>query len=510
MKRKKILFGIAFLLIGLVIGMAVAQSQATGSSRQPEALKAAQSQAEQTAPASFEGFRMEDAVINVANTAGRAVVSISTERTQKIGGARRYYFSYPFGSESPFGGDESLRKFFDDFFGEMPQREYKQMGLGSGVIIDPKGYILTNEHVIDNADKITVTLPDGRSFKGEVKGKDQRSDLAIIKINAGNLPAASLGKSDNLKIGQWVVAIGNPFGFAMENPEPTVTVGVISALHRTLGRGISADRDYNDLIQTDAAINPGNSGGPLVDLKGEIVGINVAIFSTSGGYEGVGFAIPINNAKRIISRLIEGKKIVYGWMGVTVQNLTDDLAKYFGLPEKNGVLVAKVLENSPAEKAGMKESDVIKSIDNKPTNNVRELLSVVGKLESGYKANVVVLRDKKELNLEVEIGARPENLEEGPTLESNVSAGKWRGLEVEDLSSDNARRLKVEEKKGVVVVNVEPNSPADEAGIMPGEVIVEINKQAINNMSDYEKVTRSLKGDALARTSRGYFLIKGD
>jgi len=483
MKRNSIIFSVSFLLIGLIIGVALPQT-----------------------PSSFEEFRMEDAVINVANITGKAVVSISTEHTARIKGGRRYYFSYPFGGS--LGEDESFRRFFDDFFGEMPDREYKQMGLGSGVIIDQEGYILTNEHVVNDADKITVTLSDGRNFKGEIKGRDARADLAVIKINARNLPMASLGDSDNLKIGQWVVAIGNPFGFAMQNPEPTVTAGVIGALHRSLGRITSRDKDYNDLIQTDAAINPGNSGGPLVNLKGEVVGINVAIFSTSGGYQGVGFAIPVNNAKRIISKLKEGKKIVYGWLGVTVQDLTDDLAKYFGLPDKNAVLVAKVLENSPAQKAGMKESDVIKQLDDKPVNNVRELLNAVAKTEIGHKVKVVVVREKKELTLEVEIGVRPENLEEESP--SAVSTANWRGLEVEDVSSDNARRFRIEDKIGVVVVDIEPNSPADEAGIVPGDIILEINRQGIKNMSDYEKITKGLKGNALIRTSRGYFLVKGE
>lgn len=484
MKRKFSIFWLSFLLPGLFSAAALAET-----------------------PSSFEGCRMEDAVINVANLTGKAVVSISTEHTTKIKGGR-YYFNSPFGGGSPFGNDEYFRRFFDDFFGQMPDREYKQMGLGSGVIIDQEGYILTNEHVINDADKITVTLPDGRDFKGEIKGRDTRADLAIIKINAHNLPAVFLGDSDGLKIGQWVVAIGNPFGFAMQNPEPTVTAGVISALHRTLGRISSRDRDYNDLIQTDAAINPGNSGGPLVNLKGEVVGINVAIFSTSGGYEGVGFAIPVNSAKRIISRLKEGKKILYGWLGVTVQDLTDDLAKYFALSGKNGVLVAKVLENSPAQKAGMKESDVIKQFDNKPINNVKELLSTVAKTEVGRKVKVVIMREKKELTLEAEVGSRPENLSEEAA--PAVATGNWRGLEVEELSSEHARRFRVEEKKGVVVVNVDPNSPADEAGILPGDIILEINKQVVRNIQDYEKVTKGLKGNALIRTGRGYYLVKGE
>ena len=216
----------------------------------------------------------------------------------------------------------------------MPDRDYKQVGLGSGVIIDSSGYILTNQHVIDQADKIKVTLSDGREFKGEIKGQDARSDLAVIKIVAKDLPAVELGNSEKLRIGEWVVAIGNPFGFALEGAEPTVTVGVISALHRSLGKILSRNRDYTDLLQTDAAINPGNSGGPLVNLKGEVVGINVAIFSTSGGYQGIGFAIPINAAKRIISQLIAGKEVLYGWLGITIQDLTEDMAKYFGLSIK--------------------------------------------------------------------------------------------------------------------------------------------------------------------------------
>ena len=494
MKRKIIFFATA-LLTGLALGVVLTIKLNLFSPANSQEL---------TSP-SFEGFRMEDAIINVAHTAGSAVVSINTEHTEKIRGGRRYYFRSPSGT-SPFGENDPFRKFFDDFFGEMPDREYKQRGLGSGFIIDPRGYILTNQHVVDEADKITVTLSDGRDFKGVIKGQDARSDLAIIQINAHNLPVISLGDSDNLKIGQWAVAIGNPFAFAMQNPEPTVTVGVISALHRSLGRTLGRDRDYTDLIQTDAAINPGNSGGPLVNLKGEVVGINVAIFTTSGGYQGVGFAIPINSAKKIIAKLIEGKKITYGWFGVTVQDLTDELAKYFGLPDKNGALVVSVLENSPAQKAGIKESDIIKQFDNKAINNVRELLNAVGKAEVGRKVKVAVLRDKKEMGLEVEVGERPENLEEVSTTEAAVSI--WRGLTVEELTPDTASRLGVEEKKGVVVTDVEPGSPADEAGIIAPDVILEINKQAVKNMSDYQRITKALKGDALLKFPRGYVLIK--
>lgn len=447
----------------------------------------------------FAQESIEDAIINVANTAGKAVVSISTEQTTRVGGSRMYR---PFGGGTPFEDDEFFRRFFEDFFGEMPQREYKQTGLGSGVIIDADGYILTNEHVVGQADKITVTLSDGRKFKAELKGKDPRSDLAVIKINAHNLPLAGLGDSDNLKIGQWVVAIGNPFGFALENPEPTVTAGVISALHRTLGRTSMRDKDYSDLIQTDAAINPGNSGGPLVNLKGEVVGINVAIFSTSGGYQGIGFAIPANSAKRIVSRLIEGKKVLYGWLGITVQDLTDDLVNYFGLADKNGVLVAKVLEDGPAQKSGMKESDIIKKFDNNDINNVRELLNIVGKAEVGRKVKVIVIRDKKEVVLDIQVAERPQELEE---LEKQQAAGvsekTWRGIKVEELSAEIRQR-------GVIVSEVEPDSQADRAGLIAGDVIVGISRQEVKNLADYQKIIKALHGDALVRTQRGYFIVK--
>lgn len=502
--KKRFFFGLSFLLAGIIIGILF--------SVKLDILPDTESQGQKQEPSSaviaptLEGFSMEDAVINVASTTGKAVVSISTEHTAKTkGGQKKYYFNYPFGGEGQFGGEDNFRKFFDEFFGSLPDREYKQVGLGSGVIIDRAGYILTNEHVIEDADKITVTLSDGREFKGEVKGRDLRSDLAVIKINASNLPIAVLGNSDSLKIGQWVVAIGNPFGFAMQNPEPTVTAGVISALHRTLGRMISADRDYNDLIQTDAAINPGNSGGPLVNLRGEVIGINVAIFSTSGGYQGIGFAIPVNSAKRIISRLIEGKKILYGWLGVTVQDLTEDLTKYFGFPDKEGILVVKVLEGSPAQKAGIKESDVIKKFDNNPVRNVRELLSAVAKTEAGRSVKVLLIREKKELVLDVQIGERPQNLESAGVTQVFKN---WRGLTVEDINPQNANRYNIEEKQGVVIVDVEPSSPADAAGLVPGDLIVELNKRPVNNASDYDKLVQGLKGDILIKTTRGFFIVK--
>lgn len=453
---------------------------------------------------------IENAVTQVADIVGKSVVSISTERTAKIKtGKRRIYFNGPFGG-SPDQGDDPFSRFFDDFMGGLPDREFKQMGLGSGVIIDEKGNILTNEHVVNGADKVTVTLSDGREFKAEIKGRDPRSDLAIIKINAGNLPVAKLGDSDNIKIGQWVVAIGNPFAFALQNPEPTVTVGVVSALHRSLGRAFTRERDYGNLIQTDAAINPGNSGGPLVNLKGEVIGINTAIFSTSGGYQGVGFAIPINSAKRILSKLVEGKKISYGWLGVTVQDLNEDLAKYFNLPDKNGALIAKVLEDGPAAKSGLKDGDIIKQFDNKPINSVKDLLAIVSATEAGKKVKVVVIRDKKQVSVDLGVGERPQDLDvaQEEIVSDKEESGVWRGLKVSDLSADLKKRIRTEENQGVVVTDIEQDSPAEGSGLIVGDVITSINKQAVKNIADYQKITKGLKGMALVRTSRGYFLVK--
>lgn len=457
----------------------------------------------QKAPAgSYEGFALEDAIINVAGKIGKSVVSISSEYVTNIPGHR---FSF---GESPLGDDEFFRRFFGDFFGEIPSRKYKQLGLGSGVIFDSEGYILTNDHVIGNSDKISVGLSDGRQFKGEIKGRDSYADLAVIKIDAHNLPVASLGDSNNLRTGEWVVAIGNPFGFALQNPEPTVTVGVISALHRFIRGGAYQNKEYEDLIQTDAAINPGNSGGPLVNLKGEVVGINVAIFSTSGGFQGIGFATPINSAKRILTNLIQGKKILYGWLGVSAQNLSEDLAKNLGLPDKKGALVNNVLENSPAQKAGIKDGDVIRKFDNKPVNDMRELLSIVGKAEVGRKINVVVFRQNKEMTLEVMVTERPENLEK--LVAQQTSTGAWRGLRLEDLTPQNRQRFATDAERGVVVTEVEPESPADDAGLIPGDIIVEINKEPIKNRKDYEGVIKSLKGDVLIKTLRGYVVIKSN
>jgi serine protease Do len=439
----------------------------------------------------------ENAFMKIAEEVGPTVVSVSTEYITKVR-SEIYY--------SPFGYDNFFNRFFNDFFRDTPERELRQWGLGSGVIIDESGYILTNEHVIRGADKITVTLTDGREFRGELRGKDERSDLAIIKIEAKSLPVAKLGDSDKARIGQWAIAIGNPFGYAVQSAKPTVTVGVVSALDRLLPVAIGRGRDYSGLIQTDAAINPGNSGGPLVNIKGEVIGINVVIFSTSGGYQGIGFAIPVNTAKDILKRLIEGKKILYGWLGISLQNIDSALADYFNLSDMEGVIVAKVLPDSPAEKGGLKEGDVIRRFDREKIKDLKALIEIVGQADIGKSIVIGIIRDKKEMPVTVRIGERPSGTE---SRQDKVEAGEsWRGLEVTRITPDIARRYRIEQRKGIIVSNVEPGSAADEAGIRPGDIIVRINNKSVNSMDDYKNIITTIVGDALIKTSRGYLVVR--
>ena len=359
--------------------------------------------------------------------------------------------------------------------------------------------------MIHGADKVTVTLPDGREIKGEIKGADIRSDLAVVKIQAKNLPVAELGDSDQVMIGQWAIAIGNPFGFAVGGSEPTVTVGVISAVNRSLRLG-GDDRNYSNLIQTDAAINPGNSGGPLVNLKGQVIGINVAIFSTTGGYQGIGFAIPANTAKQVVGDLIQGKKILYGWLGINVQDVTDELAKYFGLDSKEGVIVAQALADSPGQKGGLKDGDAIRTFDGEKLKDVRDLLNRVGRMPVGKKVALGVVREKRAINLQVEIGKRPEEAE----VEAAKTSAGWRGIKVSAITPELAQQLGLEVRDGVVVTEVEPGSPAEAANLRAGDLILGLNQQPVRSVADFNNLTRSLKGDVLLKTARGYAILRSE
>ena len=348
MNRPSKILGVALVIGVLAAGILGGRADLWSSSARPSP----QGLSSSAQAAIGDADALQGAFIRIAQQVGPAVVSISTEQVERV---RQYFRGHPF-----FGGQgsEPFDDFFRQFYGDVPEREMRRFGLGSGVIIDERGLVLTNEHVVADAEKITVTLADGREFSGTVKGKDARSDLAVVTIDAKKLTAARLGDSASVQTGQWAVALGNPFGLITTGPsaralgaEPTLTVGVISALNRQLPRVSRYDRDYSDLIQTDAAINPGNSGGPLINLQGEVVGINVAILTSSRGFEGVGFAIPINKAKSILDALIQGKQVVYGWLGIQIQDITDDVAEYYALTERDGVLVYQVLPDSPPESA---------------------------------------------------------------------------------------------------------------------------------------------------------------
>ena len=444
---------------------------------------------------------LQNATINVAEEVGKSVVSISSVIKEKVG--QKLYFGSPFEGF----GDEHFRKFFEEFFGEGLEREYKRVGLGSGVIIDKEGYILTNEHVISGASEVKVKLSDGREFNAEVKGTDKRSDLAVIKIEAKGLRPAKLGNSQRLRIGEWVVAVGNPFGPYIESPEPTVTVGVISALNRYLPALGRRDRVYDELIQTDAAINPGNSGGPLVNLRGEVVGINTAIITTSGGYQGLGFATPINKAKKILSKLLKGEKVLYGWLGVSIQDLNEDLRNYFGIKEKEGVIILKVYEDSPAEEGGLKEGDLILSFDNRTVTATRDLVKMVSSTQVGEKIPIKIMRAQKPRTLKIKIGKIPSNLEE---IEESTQNGKvsFRGMTVEDITPRYKSQLRIKEDKGVVIVDIKDGSLADESGFVVGDVITKIEDSQITNRKEFKSAVAKVSGGCLMKTNRGFRVLR--
>ncbi|MFH1519277.1 MAG: Do family serine endopeptidase [Candidatus Omnitrophota bacterium] len=444
---------------------------------------------------------LEKATIDVAASGGKSVVSISSVIKEKIGS--NFYFGSP--SE---GFDDPFQQFFGEFFGGFPEREYERRGLGSGVIVDKEGYILTNEHVISGASEVKVKLSDGREFDAEIKGADKRSDLAVIKIDAKGLPEIKLGNSDDLQIGKWVVAIGNPFGFAIDNPEPTVTVGVISALNRYLPALGRRDRGYDDLIQTDAAINPGNSGGPLVNLKGEIIGINTAIITTSGGYQGVGFAIPINKAKKILDKLFSGEKILYGWLGVTIDNLNDDLRNYFEIKERVGIIVLKVYKDSPAEESGLKEGDLILAFDGESVKTTRDLVRMVSASSVGKRIPLEVLRNGKEIKVLVKIGKMPKEGEEIEEAEDASDKVSFRGMAVDDLTPFYQRRFGIKAEQGVVITDIEDDSAADKTELEVGDVVLKIENKQIDSKEEFVAVTSKVKGNCLIKTNRGYSVLK--
>jgi serine protease Do len=401
------------------------------------------------------------------------VVNIST--TQVSEGRGSHEFSSPFGDEDPF--NDFWRRFFG---GPAPRGPQRQRSLGSGFIIDGDGSILTNNHVVENAQKIVVKLAaDDQEFEAKVIGRDAKTDIAVIKINAKtNLPAATLGDSDRLEVGEWVVAIGNPFGL-----DSTVTSGIVSAKGRHIGQG-----PYDNFIQTDASINPGNSGGPLINLRGEVIGINTAIFSRTGGNMGIGFAIPINLAKEVLPQLRGKGKVTRGFLGVLIQKVTPEIAESLGMDKGNGALVANVTKDGPADKAGVKVGDVIIEFDGKEVKDSSDLPIIVARTPVDRRARMKVLRDKKEITLTVSVG----ELKDQEVVASAPEKGEL-GLTVQRLTPQMAESLGLDKSEGVVVTSVEPGSTADEAGIRRGDVIVEVDRKPVRNLDEYKKAVAAIR-----------------
>lgn len=471
--RRSFKFGVVaglLLFVGVLAGIA--------ATARFDWLPATTAQAQATVPAPSGGV-MAPNFVGVVKAVMPAVVNISTTRVVRSGGE---------GPQSPFMDDPFFRQFFGDEFSRRFQipRERKENSLGSGVIVDPAGYIITNNHVIAKADEIKVLLTDKREFIGKVIGTDPRSDIAVIKIDSSKLPTIPWADSDKLEVGEYALAIGNPFGL-----NQTVTMGIVSAV----GRANVGIADYEDFIQTDAPINPGNSGGALVNARGELIGINTAIFSRSGGSMGVGFAVPSNMAQTVMNSLIKNGKVVRGWLGVSIQDITPELAKQFGLRDSQGALVSEVLPDSPAAKSGFKSGDVIVTFDGKPIESPAMLRNVVGQTPVNKAVKVEVFREKRSKTISVKIGEQPKDVVQSDEEPAAGQTGNnaLAGIDVRNLTPDMARQLKLPAGAGgVVIAAVSPDSDAAQAGLEPGDVILEINRERVRNLNEFKRIAGKL------------------
>ena len=423
--------------------------------------------------------QMGKAFAQIAEKASPAVVGITA--TQVVAQ------DYPTMRERPFGQpfDPFEDDFFDFFFRRpaprqrSPQRKLHRPVQGSGFIVSSDGYILTNNHLVGEAEDIKVKLRDGQDFKAKVIGTDPGTDVAVIKIDANDLHYLALADSDVLEVGEWVIAIGNPFGLSH-----TVTQGIVSAKGRSGLRFPGHIPEYQDYIQTDAAINRGNSGGPLLNLDGKVIGINTAIYAPSGGNVGIGFAIPVNMAKAVYGQLVESGTVVRGFLGVGIQDLTPKLADSFGLQDTKGTLLAEVFEDSAAEKAGLKQGDIVVELDGQPVEKTKELQKRVAMLKPDTKVKIVVLRDGKRKTLTVKLGKRPSN---GQIARAKPKTVEQLGVHVQNLTDDLAERLGYEGLSGVVVTQVEPGSEAAQKGITAGTLIMEVDRKPVKNTKDFNE-----------------------
>jgi serine protease Do len=402
---------------------------------------------------------------DLADTVSPAVVHIKVEKTVKAGGR-----SFGSSGQSPFGRH----------FGEQRQPDFKQPGQGSGFIIDKSGYIVTNNHVVESADKITVVLKDETEHDAKVIGLDPVTDIALIKIDMKkSLPTVELGSSTDLRVGEWVAAIGSPFGL-----EYTVTAGIVSAKGRVIGSG-----PYDDFIQTDASINPGNSGGPLINMQGKVVGINTMIIA---GGQGIGFAIPVDQVKNVVSQLKSEGEVTRGWLGVTIQDLKGDLAEYYGVDGTSGVMVVDVVPGDPADKGGVKPKDIITKVNGKMVATSRDLTNLAAGLVVGDTANLTILRAGTQKTLEIKIGKRPLTMAAASRNQHQQKDSEY-GFEVTEVTPEIARQYNIKDTAGVIVVGVAPDSKADAAGIKQGDLIIEVNRKNVDSVKDFKNLINQYK-----------------
>ena len=428
-------FFLSFLIAGLILGSGT-QNLFAGQSTQF------------LPPSSFS---------DLAEKAGPAVVNIQTEKMIQ-------------------GGGRVFRHFFGPQFNNQQPDVRKQQSLGSGFIIDKAGFIVTNNHVIANSDSIKVILQNGKSYEAKIIGRDSKTDLALIKIEAENdLPALGLGNSDQLKVGQWVVAIGNPFGL-----DHTVTAGIVSAKGRVIGSS-----PYDDFIQTDASINPGNSGGPLLNLEGKVIGINAAIIN---GGQGIGFAIPASNASRIVTQLKDNGEVSRGWLGVRIQDLNRELAEYYGVKGDSGVVITEVFENNPADRAGIKANDVIIELDGDQVKTSQDLVKKMAVIKPGNSISLKVVRNSQIKTFAVKIIKRNDT-----QVASNGNSFGDFGLKVTELSVEVAKQLGLPSPNGAVIAQVEQGGKAQKAGISSGDILLEINHHKVINVDEFKKIVSRIK-----------------
>jgi serine protease Do len=465
--KNKIVIGVAVLLLGFLLGgvsfYLLQEMTGRQSAYLPYKTPSVPKQIVETSRAFSE----------IANVVSQSVVNISTTKV-----VRRDMSSFL---------DDPFFEFFNPFKEFRTPRKWREQSLGSGVIVSPDGFIITNNHVIEHADEVRVTLSDKRSFRARLVGADPKTDVAVVKIDAKDLPTVRWGDSDKLQVGEFVLAIGSPYGLSN-----TVTMGIISAV----GRANVGIADYEDFIQTDAAINPGNSGGPLVNIRGEMIGINTAIFSRSGGYQGIGFAVPCNMVRLVMDQLEQKGKVTRGWLGVTIQELTPELSQKFGAKNSGGALVGDVAKGSPAERAGIRRGDIIVRFNGREVNDVGNLRNMVAQCRVSSEVPVTLLRGDREYEVKVLIVEQPRDaVESAPDAAPDESVAEGlSGLRVLELTGEVAKQLGLrKEEKGVVVVRVEPGSEVEEAGLRKGDVIQEIDRQKVAKIQDYNRITSAIQ-----------------